>query len=443
MNHPYEIIMDDKDRSSQGSLPYQDSQRSSLLFVSQVLPFPPDTGVAVRTFNILKHLAATYDVTFIGFFRKRALPSPARVATSIAALEALPGVRRVVACAIPQEHSRARFLWDHMRSVAAGRPYTTYVYRSAPFKALLSDLCRKTSYDIIHVDSLDLVDYLPALDALRLVCVHHNVESKLLERRAAVEPSIVRRAYLRFQAARLRAAEREWCPRVALNVAVSQQDAEDLRAIAPGARFVVVPNGVDIREYEPSDVVGTSVAYLGGTEWFPNRDALDYFCERILPEIRRHSEQPKIRWIGRAGADEQEVFLRDHGIELTGYVPDVRPLLAEAACLIVPLRIGGGTRLKITTGMAMGKAIVSTSVGCEGLEVRHGEHILIRDDPTEFAAAVAELIHNTALRRRLGRAARNLAINRYSWDIIATNMITEYDRVARTGRGARAISPVD
>jgi glycosyltransferase involved in cell wall biosynthesis len=260
--------------------------------------------------------------------------------------------------------------------------------------------------------------------------VHHNVESRLLARRAAAERSPALRGYLALQAALTCREEARWCERVRLNVAVSAPDRDELRAIAPGGRFVVVPNGVDTREFQPAEGDGRTLAFVGGTEWPPNVQAMEFFCREVLPRLRERGDAPRVVWVGRASPEERRRYEQAYGVELTGYVDDVRPHLGGAACAIVPLRVGGGTRLKITTAWAMGKAVVSTSVGCEGLDARHGENILVADTPEEMAAAVHRVLHDGDLRARLERGARRTAEEVYDWEVIGREMVRAYRELA-------------
>jgi glycosyltransferase involved in cell wall biosynthesis len=227
--------------------------------------------------------------------------------------------------------------------------------------------------------------------------------------------------------------ERRWCERVALNIAVSEQDRAALKRIAPASRIAVVANGVDLEEFSPDGASGAGVAHVGGTNSFPNRDALDFFCDQILPHVRTLSDDVRVRWIGRASAEERRHYRGRFGVDLTGYVEDVRPFMREAACHIVPLRTGGGTRLKILNSWAMGKPVVTTSVGCEGLEAIDGENILIRDDPKEFASAIRAVLDSGELRRRLSEGARATVARRYSWDVLAREMTDTYLAAAHAG----------
>ena len=175
--------------------------------------------------------------------------------------------------------------------------------------------------------------------------------------------------------------------------------------LVPNARFEVIPNGVDVDAFVPSaGGAKDGIVFVGGMSWFPNADALEFFDEEILPLVRARDERVKVTWVGRAKPDVIASYAK-RGIELTGHVDDIRPYVGSAACYVVPLRIGGGTRLKILDAWAMGKAVVSTSVGCEGLDAVDGQNILIRDDPAAFAAAVMMVLRDSGT-TRVTRAER-------------------------------------
>jgi glycosyltransferase involved in cell wall biosynthesis len=396
-----------------------------LLFLCQTLPYPPDGGVWIRTYHVLRLLARTFDVTALCF--ERSGRSANGAAEDVAAsCDALGRFADVEVFALPQKHSRLRYVWDHLRSTVSGRVYTTYVYDSRTFRRRLVELLRSERFDLVHVDSLDLAQYLPACDGVPIACVHHDVESNLLRRRAAIERKRWRRAYVRYQARLMEDVERRWCERVALNVVMSDHDGAWLHRMAPAARIAVVPNGVDIEEFLPDHTTGAGVAYVGGTSPSPNLDALDFFCEQVLPRVRAMAGHLPVQWIGRASVEQQHYYRREYGVELSGYVEDVRPLMRNAACHIVPLRAGGGTRLKILNSWAMGKAVVSTSLGCEGLAAVDGDNILIGDAPNDFARAILAVLGDGALRRRLEERGRATAERLYSWDVIGRPMISTY-----------------
>jgi glycosyltransferase involved in cell wall biosynthesis len=230
----------------------------------------------------------------------------------------------------------------------------------------------------------------------------------------------------------MRSEERRWAERVTLNVTVSEVDRAALSKLSPNAKVAVVPNGVDTNYFTASTTAAHQhgLIFVGGSSWFPNADAIAWFCDEILPHLRKLDINVPITWVGRASADEQRAFTQRYGIEVTGYVDDVRPYLRAAACYIVPIRVGGGTRIKILDAWAMGKATVSTAVGCEGLHAVDGENILIRDSPEQFALAVATVLRNAEVRMRLERAARATAEARYSWSAIGRDMVRLYYDVA-------------
>jgi glycosyltransferase involved in cell wall biosynthesis len=392
-----------------------------LLFLSHRVPFPPHNGAALRTYNILRLLARDFEIVGLCFDRGDRATAHLGLAQRLAGLtpfgqfEAFP---------IPQELERSRFVQDHLRSVLTGRPYTWYTHDSAPFIARLRTLLAERHFDVVHVDSLDLVRLLPVVQKLPIVCTHHNVESELLRRRGG--------AYLRHQARAIERAEREWLPRVALNIAVSPDDAAMFRTLSPTARVEVIPNGVDTDYFAPCDADHPNgCVFVGGTSWYPNRDALQWFVTDIIPRLGA----TKTTWVGRATEAERRSFANVSCLDLTGYVDDIRPYVGAAACYIAPLRVGGGTRLKLLDAWAMGKAIVSTSIGAEGLGARHEENMLIADTGEAFADAIARILGDAELRRRLGAAARRTAMERFSWDVIGATMRDLYQDVADGSAG--------
>ena len=416
-----------------GSIPTNDGDvhRPKMLFLCQTLPFPPDGGVQIRSFNILRLLSQCFDITALCFFRQATRSTPEAVMGGVAGLSPYA---RVEAFSIPQEHSKSRMLWDHMRSILSRRVYTRFAYESVAFMSRLRTLLREECFDIVHMDSLDLSLYLPALPHIPVVCTHHNVESALLMRRAKTERSTLRKRYLQLQARFMESEEKRYCGMVSLNVVVSPEDARCLAAHVPEAAIQIVPNGVDTKVFLPGAGGHRGVVFVGGASWFPNRDAMEYFAHEILPLLRHDQEDLQVTWVGRSSDAIRDTYNQEHGIELTGYVDSIEPYVAEAACYIVPLRVGGGTRLKILDAWAMGKAVVSTSVGCEGLDARDGENILIRDTPQAFAAGVRQILTDTTLRRRLAAAARDTAERTYDWDVIGSKMIAAYSSLARKGR---------
>ena len=395
--------------------------RPRLLFLCQSLPFPPDGGAHLRSFNILRLLAREFDVTSLSFYKRSLRPTDEDVRRGVEGLRPLGPAN---AYRIPQDSSNVRLLWDHLRSVVTGRVYTRYLYDDRGFSSRLDDVLATDPPDLVHVDSLDLSAYLPRMSGIPVVLTHHNVESQLLERRADAAHGL-RSRYLAHQARLAVAEERRWCPRVDVNVVVSDLDGETLESIV-ACNTLVVRNGVDTTVFRPGTVdEPRGIVFVGGASWLPNLDAMTHFCEQILPLVRARVGDVEVTWVGVASEADRARFAR-YPVRLTGYVDDIQPFVHRAACYVVPLRIGGGTRLKIVDAWAMGAPMVSTSIGCEGLDAVDGKNMLIRDDPEGFADAVCQLIDQRALGDRLAIGGRRTAETTYDWDVIGEEMIGHY-----------------
>jgi len=397
--------------------------RPHLLFLCQTLPFPPDGGAHIRSYHLLRLLSREYRVTALHFYRRATRPTPEHVRSG---LDGLKDIAEVEAYPIPQEFSRIRWYWDHIRSVLARRAYTVFTYESRDFARRVRALLSTNEFSLVHVDSLDLAYYLPLLEEVPMVCGHHNIESALLERRAEVQQDPVSRVYMRLQSRFTRAEERRWAPKVSLNITCSPVDSDVLTTLAPNAGVTSIPNGVDTRGFPPSFSGMEGIVFVGGYSWFPNADGMRWFAEDILPLIRHQAPHLPVTWVGRMPAPTGKEFEDRFGITVTGYVDDIRPYVHRAACMIVPLRVGGGTRLKILDGWSLGSAIVSSSVGCEGLDARHDQNILIADSSEEFAQAVLQVVSDAELRERLGRAGRETAETVYDWAVIGDRLLKEY-----------------
>ena len=422
------------------------ARRPRVLFLSQCLPYPPHTGVAARTFNILMQLQQSYDVDLVAFYRNRHQPNRPALEASWAALRQVVGWGSVAEpTPIPGEHSLVRRLWDHARSLVTGRVYTFYEYDSRAFARQLRSVLRARTPDIVHLDSLDLHRWLPELPPVPITCTHHDIDSDLLRRRSR-QLGPAERRYLLLQADRIERLERELCPQFAANVMMSEIDARKLAELAPGAATVVVPNGTDTDYFQPncSPSIDKRVAFVGPTfSSHPNRDAVEFLLHEIWPRVRAVEGAASLRLIGRHAPADHARYNAEPSVQALGQVPDIRPALAAAGCCVVPIRIGGGTRLKILDAWAMGKAIVSTSIGCEGLDAVDGHNILIRDTPAGFAEAVVQILGDVELRRQLEQHGRRTAVERYSWSIVGKRLRDAYDGIGAAACAARCARSVE
>lgn len=365
----------------------------------------------MRTYHVLRQLSTRYDVDGL-FFRREGEATRMPVADRVTHLEALA---RVEVFRVPAERNGARERWDQARSLVMGRSETYWRYDDPGYRRRLLELVLERDPVLVHMDSIVLHGYLPLLEGRTVILSHHRPESEhLLDRaRRARGPGA---SYLERQARWMSEVERAWLPRVAMNTVGTAAAQSVLHERSPEARVEVVPEAVDTDHYTPGEGTGQGLAFVGGTRAPANRDALAFFADEILPRLRSAGAVQvldPISWVGGARAGDRE-RCRERGIDLTDYVEDIRPIVRPAACYVVPRRQAGG-RTRILQAWAMGKAVVSTTVGCEGLEAVDGQNILIRDDPESFARAVLDVLENRELRQRLGRAARETAVARYSW----------------------------
>lgn len=402
-----------------------------MLFLSQCLPYPPHTGVIARTYNIALQLQREFDVTLVAFSRRSHQPTAEDRRAAETALAARLG-HVYPSAVLPSEQSLPARLLAHGRSVASRRAYTVFEYDSPVFAAGLRQALRERPPALIHVDSLDLAGWLAGLPAVPIACTHHNVESQLLLRRAAGHRSRLVGAYLQFQGQLLRRLEAEWCPRFPLNVMVSRLDAEELQRIAPGSTTMVAPNGVDVEHFRPAPPPAggpPAIFFMGPLYVYQNRDAVDAFVRDSWPLVRARLPDAEFRVIGACPPELAAEYRKVPGVVPLGFVPDIRPVVAQAHASVVPIRVGGGTRLKILDAWAMGKPVVSTSAGCEGLEARDGQNIIVRDDPAALAEAVVRVLSEPDLAAALGAAGRRTAETTYSWDRIGEDLRAAYWRL--------------
>ena len=329
-----------------------------------------------------------------------------------------------------------RLLWDHLRSIVSSATLRSLRSREHWLRGgACAGNSRPVRFDLVHFDSMDLQRFFPLVRHLPTVCNHHNAESVLLHRRVARELG-ARAWYMRHQAALLARAESALLPQFDLNVMVSDVDTALLRELAPSARFTTIPNGVDTGYFAPSrNGLGAGCVFVGGTTWFPNLDGLEWFAAEILPRMRESGLGAPVEWVGRVTDAERARFAALPGVRFSGYVDDIRPHVHAAACFIAPLRVGGGTRLKILDAWAMGMPVVATSIACEGLDAVHGENILVADDVAGFVRETARVLADPALGARLGAAARATAEREYSWDVLGMKLRRQYHRAIARRKG--------
>jgi len=409
-----------------------------ILFASTNLPIVANNGQAIRSLSILRALAAIgHDVTFVSFAdrdRPKTLQPISDYCREIDLLE----------WRVPILSQHSDYL-GRLACLIGGKSYSVERFRSPLMQDRIQQRLRGGGFDLIVADSLYSLVNIPQTDVpIALNC--HNVEHVILDRYASIEKSFVKNLYAKIEAHLLRSAEHRGCQRVALAMVCSNHDRNILHQLSVDLPIVVVPNAVDIDGYPLHQADwGSSeiILFQGGMDWYPNRDAVEFFAKAILPLVR--VECPNVRFVvaGRnPPARFVEKFRRNIGIEFTGTVPDMRPYLSAATVVVVPLRLGSGTRIKILEACAMGKPVVSTSVGAEGLELKGEDEILLEDRPDDFARAVVTLLRDPIRREAMGRSARAVIVERYSQPVLRNSLDAAIRSLPKTACRTAVRQPV-
>jgi sugar transferase (PEP-CTERM/EpsH1 system associated) len=402
-----------------------------ILWLSAGLLLPLDKGGKLRTWHLMRHLARRHEIEFLGF------ADPDQPAADMKGMHEVCSALHVVRRRTAQKGTLS-FVADATAHVLRRDPYAVGAYRSAEYQAKIRALVNRGGFDLVLSDFLPPMVNLPEVMPLPLVLFTHNVESEIWRRHAETATG-PRRLLLASQWRRMLRFERHAVSRADLVLAVSDADRRTLRDLYGPLRqpVHVVPTGVDTAYFAPRqvDVRPRHLVFTGSMDGLPNEDAMLFFVREVLPRIRQVEPETTLSIVGRRPTPAV-TRLASEAIEVTGDVEDVRPYVAEAAVYVVPLRVGGGTRLKIFEAMAMGKAIVSTAVGAEGLPVSAGLHLLLADEPEAFARGVVRLLQNRTERARLGDAARHLVVEQYDWSAVIGHL--EHALLAAAGRGSGA-----
>ena len=404
-----------------------------ILFLTTRLPYPLDTGAKIRTWNLFRSAAGCHDVTLLAFLHSE---SDRRWLTTVQSL--VPNVR-IETVDHPDSRSRMARGWAMVRRLLSALPYTVVKYDAEAMRSRIETLIAQGGYDLIHCDQIHLAQYLIGRTDLPVVLNEHNIESSLLQRVAEVQRNPLLRRFYQIQQRKMEAYERTACASSARVLTVSAMDRDRLAGLAPKAASSIVINGVDTDYFRPAEAVPgpPNLVFTGLMNWMPNVEGVTFFIREILPLVRRAAPDLRFNVVGRDPvASLFRATEKNHGVVVTGGVPDVRPWLAGASVVVVPLLSGGGTRLKILEAMAMGKAVVSTRIGAEGLDLEDGREICIADDPFKFAERTASLLMDRAEAERIGRAARRRVEESFDWRVAGRQLLEAYE-LAVQARGAK------
>ena len=395
-----------------------------ILWVKTELLHPIDKGGRIRTYQMLRALKRAHHVTYLTLDNGAAAPdAPER------ALEYCHDLIR-----IPFREARRRsprFWSELLLNVASRLPYAVEKYGSPAMRREVERVVTTNDVDVLVCDFLFPSQNVPSLPGPRTVLFQHNVEAMIWQRHAEVQRSRLASAYFREQWRRMWRFERDECRRFDQVIAVSAADAETLEREYGLQGVGAVPTGVDTEFFTPTAPVppgSQELVFTGAMDWMPNEDGIRWFVSEVLPLVQQRLPGASLTVVGRNPPESIRALAeRDQRVRVTGTVPDVRPYLERAAAVVVPLRVGGGTRLKIYEALAMERPMVSTTIGAEGLPLEDGTHLSIEDDAPAFAAAVVALLQDRDLASRMAQTGARYVREHCGWDQAAeafSRMIT-------------------
>lgn len=410
--------------------PFSGDRSLKILWLKTELLHPVDKGGKIRTYEMLKQLKREHHITYLTLDDGTASPDAYKRAKEYC---------HKLVC-VPH-HTKAKFspgfYLDLFFNLFSPLPYAVKKYESLEMRRQITEILESDIPDVVICDFLSPSVNVPEQLPCATILFQHNVEAMIWQRHFETQSNWLKRIYLYNQWRKMHLFEQAECRRYDKVIAVSSEDKELMERDYELKSVADVPTGVDTEYFRPNPEAikkPTRLVFTGSMDWIPNVDAIRYFCQQILPIVRDQIPNVTLTVVGRnPSRDLIELSRKDPAITITGRVEDVRPYMDSATAYIVPIRIGGGTRLKIYEAMAMEKPIVSTTVGAEGLPVNNGEELLIADTPQSFADAVIRILSDEVFSRELGQSAAAAVRARFGWDRVA-EQFTEICRQATRQR---------
>lgn len=391
-----------------------------VLMVDEEVPWPLNTGKRIRTYNLVQRLQKKHSITYLCYGDLG---------------QALPDCPNVDLVTLPSpilEQKGLCFYVALLGNIISSRPYIVDRHFSPKMAIKALGLVDRENFDLVHCEWTPYTENIRHLiGKLPTVLSAHNVESQIWERYYRAENNPIKKIYIYLQWRKLVRYEAEAAKLYSVVSTVSELDREVFVGKYGCDQAMVVPNGVDENYFSPvrSVVMPGSMVFTGSMDWRPNQDGFRYFVEEIFPLIRKRQPQATFTVVGRKPPHWLTTIAEQaDGVTVTGTVDDVRPYISRRALYVVPLRVGGGSRLKILEALSMSKVVLSTTVGAEGLMLEDGKHILLRNTPQQFADTACAVLSDPGSFACLGPEGRKLIIEKYTWDSIAKTMSEVWER---------------
>ncbi|WP_203300628.1 glycosyltransferase family 4 protein [Marinobacter sediminum] len=394
-----------------------------ILWLSHLVPYPPKGGVLQRSFNLIKEAAREHEITLLCFNQRAFLESTLPEVTDpleLACSELLNYVQHIKVFEIPEDKLLGGKLWVVTKAILKGSSYNMEWLKSDPFRKELINKIKSDEFDVVHVDTISLCAYFDVIHEAPLILNHHNFESKMLMERSRKEKNKLKRIFYAHEARRLLDSEKNYIRKVQLNITCSDDDANDIRAEVGVDNVMTIPNGVDLSYFSTNRSVlpiANRIVLVGGLSWYPNRDAVEYFLQEVWPLLKERVPTAEVDIIGRSPTESMTKFAeQEPRVHVQGFVDDVRPYLWRSEFYLCPIRIGGGTKLKILDALASGCCIIAHPFACKGIEVREGEHVLFAESGAEYVDKIELLNSDPELRARLRERGPKLIESSYSYE---------------------------
>lgn len=395
-----------------------------VLWIKSDFPLPADSGGKIRTLNLLKQLAKRCEVTFLSYAPPDLEPRW---------LDEMSGFGvEVESISRTEENKKSiSFPLRVLSRLGSERPYIVNKYIGSEMKEKLATLASSEKHDIAVCDFLEMAWCADHINDIPCVIFEHNVETMIWRRYYEVARNPVKKLYFWYEKKRMERFEREACLKCDHVLTVSANDGEMLQREFGLKDFTEIPTGVEIDFFQPQDgEIASRIVFCGSMDWMPNIDGFWWFYRSIFPRIKAEIPEATFTVVGRRpGNDIVEAGNRDPSLQITGTVPDVRPHVATGQIYVVPLRIGGGTRIKIYEALAMKRCVLSTSIGAEGLPLTNDENIVIADSEQALAEKAKELLQDNEKRRKIAASGHEFVTENYSWSSAADRLEAALQRV--------------